>query len=125
MTYYINNLILMIFCHFISDFYLQSKSNSLIKKKEWWEKRHKKQKVHEYNYIFGLFIHSFVWGVSILLPFFFETGEFYYSILLINILIHAYIDNLKSNKKTISSSRDQMYHMIQIFVTWVVMSIVY
>ena len=120
-----NKLVLMIFCHFVSDFYLQSKSNSLIKKKDCWENRHKKSNGRKYNYIFGLLLHSFVWGISILLPFFFETGKLYYPVLFFNVIIHAYIDNLKSNKKSISSVLDQILHLMQIIITWLVISILY
>lgn len=116
-----NILLAMIFCHFLFDFYIQSKSNALIKKKDWWENRHKNPGRRKYNYIFGLMIHSYVWTFSILLPSYYITGDINYFLLFGNTIIHAVVDNGKSNRKTISSVADQIIHLGQILVTWIIL----
>lgn len=112
-------LIWMFFCHFLFDFYVQTKSNGDIKKKEWWEKRHKKSGKRKYNYIMGLLMHSFVWSMAILFPFYYIEKTLHYFVMIINIIIHAIIDNEKTNKKSISSMQDQLLHVIQILLTWI------
>ena len=111
----------MIFLHFLFDFYIQTKSNGLIKSKEWWKNRHKQSGKRKYNYIMGLLMHSFVWSFAILLPFYYSQQRIYYGVLMMNIIVHAFTDNAKTNKKTISSFQDQLLHMIQIFVTWCIL----
>lgn len=111
----------MIFLHFLFDFYIQTRSNSLIKSKEWWKNRHKKSGKRKYNYIMGLIIHSFVWSFAILLPFYYSHKYIHYGILIVNVIVHAFTDDAKTNKKLISSFQDQLIHMCQIFITWCIL----
>lgn len=105
----------MIFCHFIFDCYFQT--NKTMKNKQWWKKRHDKS-MKQYNYLIGLMIHSFVWSFGILLPFTFVNKELNYVLLIMNTLIHAIVDNLKTNEKRLSSVQDQILHIVQIIITF-------
>ena len=42
----------------------------------------------------------------------------------INILIHALIDNMKANKKSINLATDQNIHILQIIWTWCILVVI-
>ena len=109
----------MIFMHIIDDYKLQGILASF-KQKQWW-KENAPDKLYEYDYIWALLIHSFSWSFMIMLPIayvmnFNITGLF--SIVFIaNVLIHAFVDDLKANRKKINLIQDQTFHLIQICIT--------
>lgn len=125
MIYKILILIGMIFCHIVDDFYLQGILASM-KQKDWW-KSNAPNSLYRYDYIVALFVHSFSWACSIMwLPVLYylktvnvvdELGTI--CAFLSNIALHALLDNLKANQKTINLVIDQLCHMLQIFITWV------
>ena len=39
-------------------------------------------------------------------------------LLIVNLLIHMFVDNLKANEKKINLIQDQMIHIIQVIFTW-------
>jgi len=41
-----------------------------------------------------------------------------------NTMIHAFIDNLKANEERINLIIDQLLHLGQIIITWILMTIV-
>lgn len=113
-------LLLMMFCHIVDDYYLQGWLASA-KQKKWWEEN-APQKLYEYDYLWALLMHSFSWSFMIMLPIFFVsnfqvTGTML-SFFLWNILIHAFTDNLKANEFKLNLWHDQLIHMCQIGVTW-------
>ena len=113
-------LLLMIFCHIVDDYYLQGWLASA-KQKKWWEDN-APQKLYKYDYLWALLMHSFSWSFMILLPIFFVsnfqvTGTML-SFFLWNVFIHAFTDNLKANEFKINLWHDQLIHMCQIVVTW-------
>lgn len=119
-------LIIMCFCHVIDDYYLQGILASL-KQKKWWEKN-APDPLYQGDYITALLIHGFSWSFMIHLPILYElintnnTSDFSICIfiigLIINLLIHSFVDNLKANKLKINLTQDQIIHFIQIFITW-------
>lgn len=113
-------LLLMIFCHIVDDYYLQGWLASA-KQKKWWEDN-APQKLYKYDYLWALLMHSFSWSFMILLPIFFVsnfqvTGTML-SFFLWNVAIHAFTDNLKANEFKINLWHDQLIHMCQLVVTW-------
>ena len=119
---YLFVLILMIFCHIVDDYYLQGWLASA-KQKQWWQDN-APQALYKYDYIWALLMHSFSWSFMIMLPiaFFynFEVSGVFGVVLLINAVIHAFVDNLKANARVINLWVDQTCHMIQIAYTfWV------
>lgn len=119
-------LLLMIIFHIIDDFLLQG-SLAKLKQKQWWEES-APDKLYKYDYIICLIIHAFEWSFMILLPFAF-IQHFNYSIpfvvvLVFNTIIHAFIDNLKANKKAINLIIDQSLHLVQIIFTYLIMTLV-
>mgnify|MGYP006916050057 CR=1 FL=1 len=128
-------LIIMIYLHIFDDFHLQGILASM-KQKQWWKDAWEKDnenssyKKHEFSfyerdYIPALIAHSFSWAFTVTLPILWllhRQGEVmgpYFLMLILNTIIHAYIDNEKANKHTINLVADQSYHMAQILLIWI------
>lgn len=114
-------LCLMIFAHIVDDYYLQGVLASM-KQKAWW-KDNAPMEMYRFDYIAALLAHAFSWAFMIMLPvalaselsiapWLYSTG------LIVNMGIHAIVDDLKVNRKTINLITDQFVHVIQIMVTW-------
>lgn len=120
-------LLFMVFCHIVDDYYLQGWLASA-KQREWW-KKNAPNEMYKYDYLVALFFHSFSWTFMMMLPLLIYTilfGGVYYQLLFIgNIVIHFYVDNEKANKKKINLVQDQLYHMMQIFGTWLLWFYIY
>ena len=121
-------LLTMIFLHIVDDYYLQGWLASA-KQKSYWE-QNAPDKLYKHDYIVALFMHSFSWAfmimvvpsvytlinttntnnVSLVIALFF----------LINLCIHMVVDNSKANLKKINLVQDQLCHLVQILITWVV-----
>lgn len=138
------NLVLyicMIFMHFIGDVYLQGNSLSNAKRREYWKIVEQRTGIkHPYSHICFLMLHSFLWSFTTLLPILLKI--IFYKILIIsglipepssfqnlilfyltaiaaNTLAHGFIDNAKSNLKQIGEIQDQILHIIQITITFI------
>ena len=120
--------LLMILCHIIDDFVFQPICISNLKQKNYWERLCKEQNVdiekYKYDYIAGLIMHALSWSIMILLPVIFllpaVSSIAIIGCIIINGLVHAYIDDLKANKFVLNFIEDQSIHFIQIFITFVV-----
>lgn len=115
-------LLLMIFMHIFDDFYLQGWLASG-KQKKWWRNQAEYTDLYKYDYIVALLMHSFSWTFMIMLPIFYIYG-FNVNLQLIvrfigNMLIHAYVDDLKANRFKINLITDQAIHLIQIILTYI------
>lgn len=121
----------MLFCHVVDDYYLQGWL-ALAKQKEWWEKN-APNPLYKYDYIMALFMHSFSWTFSIMLiPTYCTLTSLYVKnmdiavgqiliVFVFNLVIHMITDNKKANLKKINLIQDQLIHMYQLFVTWLLM----
>lgn len=124
MDYKILLLIAMIFFHIIDDYYLQG-FLARAKQKSWWEKNYP-DKLYKYDYIMALVEHAFSWAVMINIPaiiYVLICGITFPTLLFIdlfiaNIIAHAYVDNMKANLLKINLSIDQLIHIFQIILTW-------
>ena len=112
-------LLLMIFCHVVDDYYLQGWLASA-KQKKWWEEN-APEKLYKNDYICALLMHSFSWSFMIMLPiaYFqsFRISLLHLIVFYVNIVIHAVVDDLKANKRTINLWTDQIIHVVQIYLT--------
>ena len=116
-------LFLMIFLHIIDDFCLQGIMASM-KQKSWWQKDPVgSQPKYKHDYIAALFAHSFSWSFMIMLPVML-WGQWEWPILLANMFTHAAIDDAKANKMQINLIQDQICHLIQILMTWLVFVVI-
>lgn len=115
-------LLAMIFLHIIDDYRLQGILASM-KQKKWWEEQKEYKNLYKYDYIPALIEHSFSWTFMIMLPIAivlrFNIG--WWAIAYIaNMVIHAFVDNLKANALKINLVIDQSIHIAQIVITWLI-----
>ena len=114
----------MLFLHLVDDYYLQGWLASA-KQKSWWEKN-APDKLYSHDYIMALCEHAFSWTFMIMLiPAIFNyvcnhnIPVDYFLFFVLNWIIHCIIDDLKANKKDINLVQDQLFHVIQIALTWI------
>lgn len=120
-------LFIMIFLHLIDDYKVQGIMANM-KQKEWWEKQ-TNNKLYKNDYKIVLLEHAFSWSFSITIPFLYiaiTQNNLSLTILLLigyiyNTLVHAIIDDAKANEHTINLITDQLFHLAQIGLTWILM----
>ena len=116
--------LLMIFLHIIDDFCLQQFSLANLKQRSFW-KKNAPDDIYESDYIMALGIHAFSWAFMIMLPvamyLSFDIEFDYFIVLLVNMVIHATVDDLKANHKKLNLVQDQTIHLMQIFFTFMYM----
>ena len=117
-------LLSMIFCHIVDDYYLQGILASM-KQKSWWEKN-ASDKLYKNDYIMALIMHSLSWSFMIMLPLAiynsFNVSWSFTIVFIINALIHGIVDDLKANVKKINLIQDQTIHIMQIILTFVILT---
>ena len=117
-------LLSMIFLHIIDDYKLQGILASM-KQKAWWKEQKEYKKLYQLDYIIALIEHSFSWSFMIMLPIAyvmnFSIPFIFVIVLIANILIHAFVDDLKANRKKINLIQDQMIHLMQIYLTFMIL----
>ena len=121
MNYPITVLVLMILAHLLADYPLQGWL-AQSKAKSYWENADKKNRK---DYIAALICHSAMWGILIFIPLIFWWNVEYYIgwvwlALPANVAMHAVVDDLKANKKAINLWQDQLIHLAQIVITWLI-----
>lgn len=105
----------MFFLHIVDDYYLQGWLADG-KNKNWW-KKYCPDDMYKYDYVICLLEHGFSNSVLIHIPIFFiANSNFIFLSIIIFTLLHAYIDNLKANKKIINLIGDQVLHIACIIV---------
>ena len=114
------SLLLMFFLHIIDDYKLQGILASM-KQKNWWKEQKGYKELYKYDYLIALIEHSFSWTFMIMLPIAvvlcFDIGWWIFAYVA-NMVIHAFVDDLKANKLKINLATDQSIHIVQIVVTW-------
>ena len=115
-------LFCMIAMHIIADYCLQGILADM-KQESWW-KENAPDKLYKHDWIMALFMHSFFWSFCIMLPIYVAYGYTWNGkmtmFLIVNTLTHMYIDNEKANNHSTNLIIDQIFHMIQIMLTWFV-----
>ena len=111
-------LLTMIFLHIVDDYVLQGILAQLKQKKFW--KENAPYEMYKYDYIWALIMHSFSWTFMISLPLFLggAAGPLFYIVFILNIAVHAFVDDLKANRFKINLWGDQLIHMAQILITF-------
>lgn len=115
-------LLAMIFLHIIDDYKLQGILASM-KQKKWWEEQKEYKNLYKCDYIPALIEHSFSWTFMIMLPIAIMLRfniDWWVIAYIANMIIHAFVDDLKANKFKINLVVDQTIHIIQIVVTWLI-----
>ena len=114
----------MLFLHIVDDFYLQSNILVSLKQRSWWQ-RNAPDSLYKHDYIVALIMHSISWTTMIMIPVFayryfngYAVSPLIIIVYIINIMVHAFIDDQKANKMTINLVLDQSIHMLQIIGTF-------
>lgn len=117
--------LIMILLHIIDDFVLQPICLSKLKQKSFWETYVKDDDKYKFDYKVALVIHALSWAIMINLPLMFIVSNeiLVFISVIINATIHAYIDDEKANKLNITLLEDQLIHLIQIGVTWALLTL--
>lgn len=123
-------LLKMIFLHIVDDYYLQGWLASA-KQKVWWE-QNAPDKLYRYDYLMALFMHSFSWTFMIMLSplVYVLVASSYINIALaaimfvVNLCIHMIVDDLKANRKKINLIHDQLIHLSQVIITWILLVVI-
>lgn len=114
----------MIFFHIVDDYYLQGWLASA-KQKSWW-KANASEELYKHDYIWALIMHSFSWAFMIMLPIAYYQGfaisKLFVITFIANTAFHALIDDQKANRKTINLWHDQLFHIMQIVLTFMLFS---
>lgn len=117
-------IVLMVFFHIVDDYYLQ-RILSQMKQRSWW-KENAPQPMYQNDWIIAMAMHAFSWSFMIMLPFAIQCGfrpsAIYYVSLIMNAVIHFIVDNFKANKKIFNLIQDQLIHLTQIFITWLMLT---
>lgn len=116
-------LFFMVFFHIVDDFYLQGILASM-KQKSWWEKNAPDKK-YSRDWLIALIMHGFSWTFMIMLPIAYQIGFGVISIpfcivFTINLWVHIFVDHLKANCGKINLLQDQLLHLGQIILTYIV-----
>lgn len=116
--------ILMLFLNYIGDYVIQ-KAGFLaeLKQKSWWEKN-APNPLYVDDYKFALLVHSFTWAFITMLPIAilknYQIGFGFLILLIVNTVVHTFIDDLKANKEKINLWGDQILHIIQVLATFLI-----
>lgn len=122
-------LILMFYMHVIDDYILQGVLAKM-KQEQWWRsKLGVNFKKYRYDYIVALFWHSLSWSISISIPaimYCFYRSNFTPSAVIIiailaNTIIHMIVDHMKANMLMINLLADQIIHMLQVIIYWILL----
>lgn len=119
-------LLLMLFCHIADDYYLQGILASM-KQRKWWRDNAPDQ-MYRYDWFVALLAHAFSWAFMVHLPLLLYrylglieySGFVFLASFIINWIIHAVVDHLKANLFKINLIQDQVFHVCQIIMTWIV-----
>ena len=119
MIYWIWILMLMLFLHTVYDFHIQG-ILAQMKQRSWWYNQPEFRSRYRFDYIPVLLIHGFEWSFIIHIPIFYYIGisPIIFLSVIVNAILHSYIDHLKCNTYQLNLAQDQILHVLQlIFVT--------
>lgn len=122
MQYKLFTLLAMLFLHIVDDYYLQGVLASM-KQKSWWEKNSPEEKF-KHDYFMALFMHASSWTFMVMLPVAIYLKAnltiMYFVWWVVSCATHFFVDNLKANLKKINLIQDQLIHMCQLVLAWIV-----
>lgn len=125
-------LLIMIFVHILDDFHFQGILANL-KQKSYWEKQIQElsnschlTELYKKDWLISLIIHAFQWTFIVMLVLVVYnnsliTTPVFYTFFILNVIIHAITDHLKCNKFYINLVTDQLIHLNQIAITWLLL----
>ena len=119
-------LFIILFLHIVADFNLQGILANM-KQKKWWAEQTTDES-YKNDYIVALLIHGFSWSFMVHLPII--VMIILYSkygcvtglalSLLAQAVLHAIVDHNKANLHLFNLIEDQLLHLSQIIIIWVI-----
>jgi hypothetical protein len=116
----------MLFCHVFDDYFLQSGCLANLKQKKWWKENPDpvaRWAKYRNDYIMALFMHAASWTFMVMLPVAmyhdFNVGGMFVLNYIINVLVHAFVDDEKANRHSSNLIQDQLFHIWQIICIFV------
>ena len=125
MTMTIKLLLITLLLHFITDFTLQGCLADM-KQKRWWDMLSKdvdsSKRRYEHDWICGLVCHALYWTLATFSPLLLTMENLWMIVFVVaaNTAIHAIVDHLKCNRYVINLWQDQLLHLAQIVVTFLI-----
>ena len=134
-------LIFMVVLHIFADYHLQG-ILAQMKQKAWWSKQKTQNPSINYgfsDYMVAMIAHCIEWSFFVCLPMIFcgwdqICGEFTLAgfkllatlIVLItaNSVFHYVADDMKANDGTLTLRQDQMFHAVQIVLSWLAWTLI-
>ena len=120
-------LFLMLLCHIVDDFVLQPICLSNLKQREWWIEQCKKKNIdiepYNQDYLMALIIHALSWAIMVHLPIILLTSVSNLVLtasIIFNAFVHLIIDDLKCNVNLLNLKQDQLLHIGQIIITYLI-----
>lgn len=111
---------LMLLAHLVADYTLQGWLADG-KQKKWWQKCFGGEVPPKYShdYVTALVCHALYWSLAVCAPLWWSPllGP----AVIANAVVHAWVDDLKANKMKINLTQDQLLHVLQMAVTFVVL----
>ncbi len=120
--------LLMLGLHILEDFHIQGKMAEMKQKAFWAPYCEERPGMYEKDYLVVLLLHGMGWSIMVSLPlmiiYYQDFSPVLFCAIVINGLLHAYIDDLKANRLKINLLQDQAVHMVQILgimaLAWVI-----
>jgi len=113
--------LMMLFLHTLDDFHLQGCLANL-KQKSWWAE-HAPDPMYKHDWIPALMAHCISWTTLTMLPcILFMSVPVWLAIVLFvfNAAFHFWIDDLKCNRMALNLIEDQLMHLSQLTLTFLV-----
>ena len=114
----------MLFFHVVADYNLQGWLASA-KQKSWW-RENAPDELYKSDYACALIMHSISWTFMIMLPVAYAHGftidEAFVIMFITNMIFHVLIDNAKANWGLINLWHDQLLHIAQIVLTFIMLT---
>ena len=125
-------LAIMFFLHVFADYHLQGILATLKQRDKWPQTLPENTFIWKNDYKAALAAHAFEWSFVVTLPCLasifhvcsdfswpnIRIGTVYIAWLVLNAILHYIIDDLKANDKSINLITDQLAHVVQVFITW-------
>lgn len=117
----------MLFCHVLDDYVLQG-FLSKGKQKMWWKSQDNYKHMYGHDYIVCIIMHSIEWSFMIMLPIAFlcdlDVSWIFGLVFAFNVAIHAITDHVKANRLAINLVTDQIIHICQIILTFLILVVI-
>lgn len=120
-------LLAMLFMHIADDYYLQG-ILAKMKQRSWWDNQVQEldESIYRNDYKMALAEHAFSWTCCVLaLPALVwgVPGWLLLQLVVVNTAMHAIVDDGKANAKVLNLVDDQLMHVAQVLLMWMIIMV--